>query len=296
MEGIENDFKYIKNSRPVKKSDRDLILSIGIAALIMVGGYCALVLYTGFTSPFSVVMSQSMQHSETQSEIGIIDTGDVVIVKDPSTVTIYSYVEGTQNGYTSFGDYGSVIIYDRGNSQNPVIHRAIVWLEYNADTNTWSAPSLENYSGTWYWLFTEDSSDRQKTWYNMQGILVFEDITQSGKTVSINLNTLYPTSGYLTMGDNISNNYFDQATSIVDHLISMDDIVSVPIVEIPWLGIIKILANGGNNLQYVTNSLPSLIISFVTIFALLLFIDGIALYRNEKGIRYKLDQVRRYSR
>ena len=104
----------------MNRSDRNLIIAIGVVFVIVVGGFVGTIMYTGMTTPFSVVMSQSMQHSQTESEIGVIDTGDVVMVMDPSKTQIYSYVEGTQNGHSSFGDYGSVIIYNRGGNQNPV--------------------------------------------------------------------------------------------------------------------------------------------------------------------------------
>ena len=90
----------------MNKADRNLLISIGVIIIVFVGGYASLVVYTGMTSPFSIVMSQSMQHDPDQSEIGSIDTGDIVIVRDPDKTQIQSYVEGTQSGYRSFGDYG----------------------------------------------------------------------------------------------------------------------------------------------------------------------------------------------
>ena len=140
----------------MNKADRNLLISIGIIAVIFIGGYASLVAYTGFSTPFSIVMSQSMQHDPHQSEIGSIDTGDIVIVMDPSKADIQSYIDGTKSGYTSFGDYGSVIIYNRGDNQNPVIHRAIIWLEYNPVNDTWSAPSLNGYDGSWYCQYFDE--------------------------------------------------------------------------------------------------------------------------------------------
>lgn len=284
----------------MNKSDRNLLIVIGAVLVIVIGGYAALVSYTGFSAPFSVVMSQSMQHDQTQSEIGVIDTGDVVIVQDPSKAEIQSYVEGTKSGYTSFGDYGSVIIYNRGGDQNPVIHRAIVWLEYDEQTDTWSAPSLADYSGSWYYIYYENGEEIRvdNEYTDIRGTLTFDSITQSGKTVSVNVDTLEKSSGFLTMGDNISNYYFDQDVSIAQgNLISYDEIRSVPIFEIPWIGTLKILvSNGGQNLQYVTNSLPSLLMCILTVFGLLMLLDGTTLYRNQMGMRYRLEMHRRCAR
>ncbi len=275
----------------MNKSDRNLIITIIAIVAIIGGGYGGLVAYTGFSPPFSVVMSQSMQHDMTESHLGTIDTGDVMVIKDPSTTEICSYVKGTQTGYESFGDYGSVIIYDRGNDQNPVIHRAIVWLEYNPSTGSWISEDLRYYSGTWYYV--DENGKKGESWNDIHGTLYFEGITSSGKNVQINLTPFANTSGYLTMGDNpTTNRYFDQAAGIVNHLISENDIRSVPIFEIPWLGTLKIFINGGKNLEYVTNSLPSLIMSFVTLFGFLIMLDGFTLYRNDKGIRLRIERMK----
>ena len=61
----------------------------------------------------------------------------MVLVKDKNKCDIISYVEGSQTGYSTFGDYGNVIVYYR-DSGNPVIHRAFLWLDYN--NGIWSAP------------------------------------------------------------------------------------------------------------------------------------------------------------
>lgn len=275
------------------KANRNLIVSMVVIAVIIIGGYASLVVYTGFTSPFSVVMSQSMQHDANQSELGSIDTGDIVLVMDPSKCEIQSYVEGTQTGYKSFGDYGSVIIYNRGEGQNPVIHRIILWLEYDPLNDTWSAPSLQGYNGVWR---CEYEGSYHYDLGNLHGTLIFENITASGKTVSIDLDSLEKSSGFLTMGDNnITNNYFDQL-EIIDHLVSYDDIRSIPVMEIPWLGSIKILMNGGNNLQYVPNSLPTLVMCFALLFGILTLIDSISLFKNESYIRCGLVRIAQWKR
>ena len=283
----------------VNKADRNLVISIGIIAIVFIGGYASLVAYTGMTSPFSIVMSQSMQHDPNQSTIGSIDTGDIVIVREPDKVEIQSYIEGTQTGYRSFGDYGSVIIYDRGNNQNPVIHRAILWLDYNAESDTWSAPSLDEYDGTWYFTYVDASGETVKVeneFNNIRGTLYFEDITVSGKNVSINLDSLEKSSGFLTMGDNSSSNpNFDQP-SIIDHLVSYEDIRSVPVFEIPWLGTLKILINGGDNLEYVPNSLPSFVMFFILIFGFLILLDAFTMFRNIRSMSERLDCIRQWKR
>lgn len=270
--------------------NKRLLVVLGVFLIILVGGYAGIKAYTGFDTPFSVVMSQSMQHDNERSEIGCIDTGDIVIVKSPEKADIQSYFKGLDTGFRSFDDYGSVIIYERGYNQNPVIHRAILWLEYNGD-GTWSAPDLEGHENKWLCMDVRNGSLERITNYNeLSGTLKFIDITQSGKTLEINLDNLGDESGFLTLGDNpVGNLNFDQNSGIVNHLVGMNDIRSVPILEIPWAGTTKILLkNDGENLEYVPNSLPSLILAFIVIISLILIVDAIFLRKNTEDMKNEM--------
>ncbi|MBP3385300.1 MAG: S26 family signal peptidase [Candidatus Methanomethylophilaceae archaeon] len=270
--------------------NKRLLVVLGVFLIILVGGYAGIKAYTGFDTPFSVVMSQSMQHDNERSEIGCIDTGDIVIVKSPEKADIQSYFEGLDTGFRSFDDYGSVIIYERGYNQNPVIHRAILWLEYNGD-GTWSAPDLEGHENKWLCMDVRNGSLERITNHNeLSGTLKFIDITQSGKTLEINLDNLGDESGFLTLGDNpVGNLNFDQNSGIVNHLVGMNDIRSVPILEIPWAGTTKILLkNDGENLEYVPNSLPSLILAFIVIISLILIVDAIFLRKNTEDMKNEM--------
>ncbi len=262
---------------------------IGVVITIMVaigGGYMAIHAASGLESPLSVIMSSSMQHDNYQSQIGVIDTGDVMIVQDPSKAEIQSYVEGSISGYKTFGDYGSVIIYERGDDVNPCIHRAIIWLDYNQN-GTWKATSLKDYEGSWSCTGSMDI-------YSLSGTLTFTDITQSKKTVSINLDSLGKQSGYLTMGDNPeSNRYFDQSAGIIDHPIGTDDIRSVAIMEIPWLGVIKVYMSESKMtyLSHVPNSINSLVMLFVMIFAIIYVSDSFYARKEMRAKKKKLQEM-----
>lgn len=57
--------------------------------------------------------------------------GDLILVQAPQRTTITTYEEGKLIGYTSFNDYGDVIIY-RPNGcsyKTPIIHRAMYLVE-----------------------------------------------------------------------------------------------------------------------------------------------------------------------
>ena len=260
----------------VNSENKKMLIVIVAVIAVMAGGYVALIAYTGMNVPFSVVMSQSMQHDNDRSQIGCIDTGDIVVVKAKDKATVQSYVEGTQTGYSTFGDYGSVIIYERNSSSNPVIHRAIVWLEWDSVKQRWSSEDLVGYKGDWYCrVTTNEGVIETKDPSNLQGTLVFQDITQSKKDVSISLTSLTKQSGFLTMGDNpVTNNSFDQTTGIINHPIGQDDIRSVPVAELPWLGAVKILTgNNSANLKYVPNSLPSLTMVIILLIVTVILVD-----------------------
>jgi len=186
---------------------------------------------------------QHCQSDDRHSEVGVIDTGDMMLVRSAGKTDIVSYVEGSQSGYESFGDYGDVIVYYRSGN-NPVIHRAFIWLDYNND-GTWSAPSLENYSN---W-----ECDSGTDYNSLSGVLTFYDVgrvVEGGKTVSVDLDVLVARgsdSGYLTLGDSVNNTNFDQSSGITNVLISKKLIKSVAWVEIPWIGAIKLILKGNTS-------------------------------------------------
>lgn len=247
----------------MNKDLRDVLIIISVVVIILVAAIGALFTYSGMGSPLTIVESKSMQHSDTNSQLGIIDTGDMIVMVDPSKTSITTYVEGSQNGYQKFGDYGDVIIYNRNDGRNPVIHRAIIWLDYN-DNGTWSAPSLKN--------FPKERWDVTNGDYNsMSGTLTINGLGWRHLSASINLNNLQHHSGYLTNGDNNHYNdittYFDQSTSIADSVgpIEKNNIKAVAGLELPWLGCIKLYLSNINVDMIPVNSIPCFFVMIVDI-------------------------------
>jgi len=241
---------------------------IGIVVIVFLG----LVYYindnSGVNPPFTVVESQSMQHIDDRSELGIIDTGDMIYVQSPDKCDIVSYVDGFKTGYKTFGDYGSVIVYKR-DSGNPVIHRAIVYVEKNG--SNWNIESLAGFDES---LWSINGTDHE--YMNVSGTLyiTFESDYRN-YTCNINLNSLTQ-SGYLTLGDNNTN--FDQNSGIMTNRpISKEMIKSVASTEIPWLGCLKLLVNGKEDRieAHAPNSIEYLEISFITIILLIISLSFI---------------------
>src|SRR3989304_7218406 len=82
----------------------------GVVALLVVaavsGGIFA---YTQVWPPLVVIESPSMQHGHTTSAIGVIDTGDLVLVQSaPTRGDVVTWVEGRGSGHSTYGDYGEV--------------------------------------------------------------------------------------------------------------------------------------------------------------------------------------------
>jgi len=246
----------------VNKETRRTIVAVAAVAVVIGVAYAGLLVYAGTSSPFYTVESGSMSHTDgSRSQIGIIDTGDMVFARDPSKMSVTTYVDGHETGYKRFGDYGDVVIYNRS-SGLPVIHRAIVYAESNGD-GTWSIPSLATYTGVWK---INDVPGDPGNVDALSGKLSFEGFGYNGRSFDVNLDALIQKSGYVTMGD--ANSMTDQGTTISkDALIGQDSIVAVAAHEIPWLGAIKMYITGNNAGEIPSNTLPSLIIAILLIFS-----------------------------
>ena len=254
------------------KQTKIMLTSVVLFLAIVFGGFAAVKLYSDVDKMFTTVQSESMQHSG-ESSIGTIDTGDMIILKNKDK-GFTTYIEGRQNGYTSFGEYGDVVVYSKDNGTgNPIIHRLFIYLEYTG--SGWSAPSLENYPlDLWSCTSGTDTS-------NLSGVLTFRDIGYGNITVSINLDSLPTHSGYLTKGDNASTNTVFDQLSINNGLVQFDDIRSVAWIEIPWGGVIKMYMNG--NLESINekvpNTIPSMVIFFLMIIFVILALDALNMCR-----------------
>ena len=277
----------------MEKETRNLIIVFAVVAVLLLGGYLGVKAYSGVSPPFTVINSGSMMHS-SDSKIGIIDTGDMLLVKDPDSKDITTYVEGSKSGYRSFGEYGDVIVYKKPN-QN-IIHRAMIELELKSKSGTtcvWHIPSLDGFDK---WTVTNSSTYAKGTTYkdacwNPETCELTLDSTESGwyfwltdvgyadVNVPICLYDLAKytetgTVGYLTKGDNgTTNTRFDQTSGIMPNtLVQKDMIKSVAVFEIPWLGALKLYLNG-NGSKVPSNTTVNLIISIIVLIAAVVLIN-----------------------
>ncbi len=238
---------------------KEFLIIFAAAAVVIVIVLSSLLIYSGMSRPLTVVESRSMQHSNTTSYLGIIDTGDMVVMVSPDKRSVTTYVEGYQEDYSRFGSYGDVIIYYRDSGKNPVIHRAIIWLEY--DEGKISAPSLENYPADRW------STGEGGTWDNLKDDLILKDLPYRDGTINevkMDLSRI-TRSGFLTMGDN--NGAFDQMMSIHPDTVMKSELKAIAGIEVPWLGCIKLLVKDKNVDMIPDNSFTCLVLMFVDILA-----------------------------
>jgi signal peptidase len=230
-----------KKYKPVVLFLRDA----GIALAFVVCVLLAMFFYTGLWPPLVVIESNSMMHTEDNTrKIGVIDTGDLVLVKKVNSVPdIQTYVQGFVSGHRTYGDYGDVVIYKPlGQSDyTPIIHRAMLYLVANGDGVSYSAPALRQFpSARWT---TQNSAD---TWDHLTSTLTLYHVGYRDMPVSISIDSIILrssgaglASGYITKGDH--NTGIDQAIGEFGaQPVHFDWIVGVAHGEIPWFGLLKL--------------------------------------------------------
>jgi len=217
-----------------------------VIVLIIVG---ALVLYSGAWPPLVVVESRSMQHSNTESFIGAIDTGDMVILKKTNNSEIRTYLESLADGYQTYGEYGDVIVYRPygSDSRTPIIHRALFRMDYNSSGGGYDIPVLGEIPLS-MWSVTGGPKD----WHNLKAEIALTGIGYNQVTVRLNVSTILnnfvhvnvvPFSGLVTLGDN-NRGIVDQMTDICWAPVRADWVSGVARGELPWFGLLKLWITG----------------------------------------------------
>jgi signal peptidase len=191
------------------------------------------------------------------SQLGVIDGGDMVIVKkvaDKSDIT--TYVQGKKTGYQTYGSYGDVVIYhppsEVRNDPTPVIHRVVVWVEFNTTTgSSWDIPEMG--------------------YYNKVTTITIQEYGYNSKNVTINLATLtnnfrvlhrLPHSGYITMGDHNSPGN-DQENGVCVEPVKFEWIIGVARGELPWFGALKLWFSGKT--EYVPENTWYYLVASITV-------------------------------
>src|SRR6266511_2672 len=232
---------------------RDLIVAGVIVAVFLASMYA----YAGTWPPLVVVESSSMQHSNRESFLGVIDTGDMVFQQAaPTRSSVTTYVEGRASGYSTYGDYGDVIIFNRPGDPTPVIHRAIlyatVYSDGTADALDIANPSFTDWEATNSTGPTTDPHHLLTLTIHRMGF---------GRDLGITFNfprdfaRFAPRSGYVTMGDH--NAYLSCSFSKDPCGASLPyddrwmppqtDVIGRARGELPWFGLLKLMLSPTNS-------------------------------------------------
>lgn len=272
------------------KSMKGIFIAAAIVVIIILGLWG----YSGIWPPLVVIESSSMQHSSSFSYVGVIDTGDLVIIKKVSGAEkITTYLEGMKTGHQTYGEYGDVIIYKPyGQAQRTsIIHRAFAMVIYN-QSGGYDIPALKDIpQSSW------SVSGGQKVWYNLNTQVSFFSIGYDQITVKLNLTTilnnfqvahLTPQSGIITLGDN-NHGIVDQSpmANICWAPIKSEWVQGEARGELPWFGLLKLWITGPSPDGPVPeNSKTDLFISIGLIIAVPLAIDITGYFLNRKGIDF----------
>lgn len=270
------------------------LVALGIIVVLLV----SLTAYTSNWPPVYVVESMSMQHGYTD-EVGLINTGDLVLAKQISLSDVVPYVVGMQTGYTTYGEYGDVLLYHPNDNLTvaPIIHRSIVYLDYSSSNGSYAAPELAGLpcgvaSDAVYSVSNTPSGCGTAA---MRGTLTLYHIGWRSVTVDIPLDPsiLGRHSGFVTMGDNnfdsdnASLGVTDQV-GLISSLVEGSWILGVARGMIPWFGAIKLLIDGDAG-EVPPQSWQALGLTIVAIFAAAL---GIHLFLRREGIEDERRRLR----
>jgi signal peptidase len=222
---------------------KGILVAVLLASITLVGTF----LYTLVWPPFLAVESWSMQHGNHRSQIGTMDTGDLVFVKSAfSRDDVVTYVEGRITGYTTYGDYGDVILFQEPNwgpDADPggtFLHRAMAYVHWNVTAGGYDIPDLANLDPS-SWAAT-DAQGRTTSDPRGLGSLTLRNVGwRRDAVVLVNLTFLagrFPIDGFLTLGDN---NVYNYPWSQHDPwIVSDDELIAVARGEIPWFGLLRL--------------------------------------------------------
>jgi signal peptidase len=252
--GAESEGFWQSLRRPVFFRARDSwyfepLVALAIIVILLV----SLFAYTGNWPPVYVVESGSMQHG-TADHVGLINAGDLVLVKQVAASSVTTYVDGEETGYSTYGEYGDVILYhpNGDTGATPVIHRAILFLIWDSATDDYSAPALAplpcgSEPGARY---SVAGTPNGCGWTGLLTTITLYDVGWRGATVTIPLGALGHYSGFITMGDNNTTPGGTPPQGLIDQtqgisgLVAGSWIVGAARGMLPWVGAFKLLIDG----------------------------------------------------
>lgn len=223
-----------------------------VALAIIIVLLVALFAYTQNWPPMYVVESNSMQHGPND-QLGLINTGDLVLAQKVPLSSITPYVTGLQTGYSTYGEFGDVLLYwPNGGGSTPIIHRALLYLDWDPPGGFYNATDLSalpcgsalDAVFAYFAPGAESTPTCDTTHLALGGVLDLYRIGWMSENISVDLTSnLGDHSGFLTMGD--ANLFPDQTAPIpISTLVEPGWIIGVARGMLPWFGALKLLLEG----------------------------------------------------
>lgn len=225
------------------------IAAIAITVLI-IASVASVFLYSSAWPPVYTVESESMEHSYNWTA-GTINVGDIVFVKDihDNPANVVTFVTGKGSGYSTYGEYGNVILYNAPNGE-VIIHRAMFYLSWSNGNPVVSGHNGQN------WIKVTDK------------YVVIDNASYTHRNLIVYLDNLVNKSGFVTVGDyNLAHsplyNSSENAYAAADQNVfgynpaAPSSVMGVAFGQIPWFGLIKlnIMRFSGEWSQY--NQVPN---------------------------------------
>jgi signal peptidase I len=224
------------------------LVALMIVILLIVGMFA----YTQNWPPVYVVESESMQHGDSDV-LGVINTGDLVLAQKVSNSTIQPYVVAQQSGYSTYGEFGDVLLYyPNGVVGTPVIHRAIIFLQWVPSAHGYTADGLAGLPcGTEPGaVYATPGTLNECSTTDLVGTLDLFHVGWADVNVTIELQPAFlgTHSGFITMGDNnfeAGLGTYDQSSGFeLSQLVEPGWVIGVARGMIPWIGALKLWIEG----------------------------------------------------
>jgi signal peptidase len=187
---------------------REVLISVGTVALI------GLLLFSlsGVWPPMVAVESGSMEPHMYKGDLVFIAEPGRYVPDGAAVHGVVTVETGQEVDYRSFGDYGSVVVYQRSNGGPPVIHRAHFFVE---EGENWYGKANKSYISASECGASPDEALR---------------------------NCPAPSDGFVTKGDN--NAEYDQVSGIAVEPIPRERITGTAQVSVPYLGYVRLWLSG----------------------------------------------------
>ncbi len=162
---------------------RDFLFVISVVAIFASVSHIALGLY----APMVAVESGSM--------IPHIQVGDIIFVESLDRTEIITYEKGKESGYSSFGEYGDVILYKPYGKEGvtPIIHRAMYCVEKGEPM--WAEGPPAPHSG----YITKGDNTRTNPAYDQQGSISYLQPVKKEWVIGVARFYRVPVLGYVSL-------------------------------------------------------------------------------------------------